>query len=282
MEIPTTLRKEARRTPSFDWADVLIAAALSLLFYPTFHRLAVLGWPSADYTHAYFLVPISAWLFFRQRKHLQKTESIPAVGIILFAAALLLTVFSALNRFMFLEAFSFVLMVWALFRIRFTGESLRPLRFPLAYLLFLVPPPQLAVDLATLPLKKISTAGSYFLLKIVGLPVEVRGAILKVGEYELFVSDACSGFRSMVALLALGALYAYFAQTSRAKQWVLFAAVVPLGILGNILRIFLTGCISYFFGVQYAEGFFHEFSGGLLFLFTLLGLMMIKEKICGR
>ena len=183
---------------------------------------------------------------------------------------------------MFLEAFSFVIMMWAIFKVRLKKESFKKILFPLVYLLFLVPPPSLAIDMATFPLKKLSTYGSYFLLKMFRLPVEVYGVILKVGEYEFFIADACSGFRSMVTLLALGAVYAYIQNTSLLRKWTVFLSVIPLGILGNILRISITGCISYFGDPKYAEGFFHTFSGGILFIFVILGLIILTELICKK
>ena len=267
---------------NLDFSDWMIMIAMVVMFAPTFYRLATLGWKSADYTHAYFILPISLWLIFKKRDTLIKSDEISKGGVILFVLGIVSYLFAALNGFMFLEAFSFVFMMWAVFKLKLNKESFRKILFPLTYLLFLVPPPGLAIDMISLPLKKISTYGSYFILKIAQLPVKVYGAILKVGEYELFMADACSGFRSLITLLALGALYAYFQKTSLAKKWLVFLSVVPLAILGNILRISITGFISYFAGIKYAEGFFHNFSGAFLFIFTVLGLIAVTEFICKR
>jgi len=268
----------------YNWqiGDYFILVAMFIMFIPTFYRLATLGWKSADYTHAYFILPISIWLIFKKRKELIKSRKIYLSGIIIFGLGIIFYLFSVLNEFMFLEAFSFVIMMWAIFKVRLKKESFKKILFPLVYLLFLVPPPSLAIDMATFPLKKLSTYGSYFLLKMFRLPVEVYGVILKVGEYEFFIADACSGFRSMVTLLALGAVYAYIQNTSLLRKWTVFLSVIPLGILGNILRISITGCISYFGDPKYAEGFFHTFSGGILFIFVILGLIILTELICKK
>lgn len=264
---------------SLDKSDYFISFAALFMFVPTFYKLVVLGWKQADYTHAYFILPISLWLIWKRREALIKTKLTSKTGLVLFAAALFIYLFAKLNDFMFLDAISFVLMMWAIFRVRFTQVSVRKIIFPLAYLLFMVPPPALAIDMMTLPLKKISTYGSYLLLKLAHLPVVVHGAILKVGEHELFIADACSGFRSIVTLLALGAIYAYSQDTSLRKKWIIFLSVLPLGITGNIFRICLTGLISHFIGAKYAEGFFHSFSGAVLFVFTVLGLIGVTNLI---
>ncbi len=267
---------------SFDIFDILVAVSAGIMFGPTFCRLATLGWIQADYTHAYFIFPIFIWLVARKKKLLAKSEDLSLFGAVLFTAGLTVYVFSALSRFMFLEGVSLVVVVWGLFKLKFTRESYKKILFPLAYLIFLIPPPKLVIDTVTSPLKIISTDGSYFLLKLVHLPVSVHGAILKVGEYELFVADACSGFRSMVTLLALGALYSYLQPLSAKKKWTLFLSTIPLGIAGNTLRLFLTGCIAHFAGIRYAEGFFHELSGAVMFIFTVLGLMFISTKLTSK
>lgn len=262
--------------------DWFILISMSAMFIPTFHRLITLGWETADYTHAYFILPISLWFLWKKRNELERSQGVTGFGLWALGFGLVIYLFSTLNAFMFLEAFSFVLMMWAVFRLRFTKESFRKILFPLAYLLFLVPPPSIVIDMATFPLKKISTYGSYFLLKLFRIPVEIYGVILKVEEHELLISDACSGFRSIVTLLALGAVYAYLQKTSLIKKWIIFLSVLPLGILGNILRISLTGCIAYFWGMQYAEGFFHGFSGLVLFVVTVVGLIGVTEMLCGE
>jgi len=178
-----------------------------------------------------------------------------------------------------LMGFSFVVMAWAVLKLKLTNFSFKKIFFPLVYLLFLIPPPALAIDALTLPLKKISIYGSYFLLKLFHLPVEVSGALLRVGGHEMLISDACSGFRSIVTLLALGSIYAYLQDTTLRNKWIIFLLVIPLGIAGNIFRITLTGLISYFVGVKYAEGFFHAASGAILFIFVVLSLIGLTELI---
>jgi exosortase len=268
--------KELRNLKLGDYA---ILFSLIVTFSSTIYKLATMGWKDADYTHAYFILPISLWLIWKMREALIKTELTSKAGLALFAAALFMYLFAKFNDFMFLDAISFVVMMWAIFRVRFTQASVRKIIFPLAYLLFMVPPPALAIDMMTLPLRKISTYGSYLLLKLAHLPVAVHGAILKVGEHELFIADACSGFRSIVTLLALGAIYAYSQDTSLKKKWIIFLSVLPLGIMGNIFRITLTGTISHFIGAKFAEGFFHSFSGAVLFVFTVLGLIGVTNLI---
>lgn len=262
------------------FSAVFIAGAMGLAFYSLFNRLISYGWDKADYTHGFFILPIAAFLIYQKRALIQPVDRVSLPSILFFALSLAVYVFAGINRFLFLETFSFCLIVWGIFTIRYSFETLKALRFPLLYLLFLVPPPTLAIDAMTFPLKKISTAGSYFLLKVFQIPVKSYGAILEVNQYQLFVADICSGFRSLTTLVALSALYAYSQKTTALKKWMLFLSVIPLGILSNILRITLTGAISHHIGHEYAEGFFHTFSGILLFLLTIGGLILVSETLC--
>ncbi|MBI3617228.1 MAG: exosortase/archaeosortase family protein, partial [Candidatus Omnitrophica bacterium] len=136
------------------------------------------------------------------------------------------------------------------------------------------------IDSLTFPLKKIASIGSHLVLSGFNLPVELYGVILKVGGHELFIADACSGFRSIVTLLALGAVWVYFQDTSNMKKWAIFTSVVPIAIFANIFRICLTGLIAYKWGAEKAEGFFHEFSGMVLFFITVLFLMLLTRILC--
>ncbi|MCR4336390.1 MAG: exosortase/archaeosortase family protein [Candidatus Omnitrophica bacterium] len=264
----------------FRLLDVLIGIALVTMFSATFYRLMIYGWKSADYTHAYFILPISLFLIWSKRKALVKAQGANLSGSLIFILGILAYLFSVLNEFMFLEAASFVLMMWGIFRLRLTKESFKHLLFPLAYLIFLIPPPGLVIDSLTFPLKKIASVGSHWVLSLFHMPVELYGVILKVGGHELFIADACSGFRSIVTLLALGAVYVYFQDTSNMKKWVIFISVVPIAIFANIFRICLTGLIAYKWGAQKAEGFFHEFSGMVLFLIAVLCLMGLTGVVC--
>ncbi len=134
-------------------ADCSLLPGLLALFIPTFHKLITVGWKSADYSHAYFILPISLFLIYRDRQHLERSDGINKHGLALFIWGILTHVFGARTDFMFIEASSFVFTVWGIFLLKFTYASFKRNIFPLVYLLFLVPPPQLAIDMLSMPLK---------------------------------------------------------------------------------------------------------------------------------
>ena len=256
-------------------------AGLFFLAAPTLLKLHRYGWQAADYSHAYFVLTAAVFLFWRQRKHFVAAEGFRFGPSLLFASGLCGYAFGALQDFMVIEAISLVVVLWALVFLRFDVSSARRLVFPLAYLLFLVPPPLWAIDVLTWPLKRMSAQASGLLLSLAGVPVFVFGVVIKAGGHSLFVSDACSGFRSLVALLSLSAVYAYLQPLSNAAKWTLFLGTIPIAIFANIMRLTLTGYLAYRFGQGAAEGFFHSVSGLAVFLLGI-GTLAAFSALLGR
>lgn len=255
--------------------------ALAIVFYPALNHLVSYGWEAADYTHAYFVLPISLVIIWFKRHALTLRTTVSFPGFIFLFISLWIYAFAVVNGFMFLEAFGVCFVIWSIASIKLTPASCRVLIFPLTYLLFIVPPPSIVIDSITFPLKKISTWGSAVLLKLFQFPLEVHGAVLKVGDHHLLVSDACSGFRSVVTMLCLGAVYIYLQKLPTTTKWILFSLIVPLSVIANILRISLTAFLAYRFNPKLAEGFFHSFSGIVLFMIVagvLIGLTEIAYR----
>ncbi|MCK5633342.1 exosortase/archaeosortase family protein, partial [bacterium] len=151
--------------------DVIIGIFLFAAFFPLFSRLIAYGWDTADYVHAYFVLPISLTILWIRRKQLVRREGFGFKSFLLFLLSLGIYIFSSIEGFIFLETFSFVLMISAIFYLRFTRESIKTISFPLWYLIFLVPPPSIAIDMITFPLRKISVYGSKIFLDFFNLPV---------------------------------------------------------------------------------------------------------------
>lgn len=93
---------------------------------------------------------------------------------------------------------------------------------------------------------------------------------------EMMIDEACSGFRSIITMFSLGLVYVYMIRGSILKKAVLTASIVPLALIGNIVRILAVTLIAVYFGQQAAQGFLHSFSGMLVFLCIMLGFMGIE------
>jgi exosortase len=96
------------------------------------------------------------------------------------------------------------------------------------------------------------------------------------------VAEACSGIRSLQALLALGTVYAYFTLPGLWKRWALVLLSIPIAIAANAFRVTGTGVLAHYWGAEAAEGFYHTFSGLFIFvvaLALLLGAGAVLSRI---
>jgi exosortase len=95
------------------------------------------------------------------------------------------------------------------------------------------------------------------------------------GGFEFDVADPCSGLRSLLAMTALTAVYAYFSQRTILRKWILFMASIPLAVVGNIARIVTVAIVAEAFGGKLALGIYHDYSGYILFTASITMMVVI-------
>ena len=116
------------------------------------------------------------------------------------------------------------------------------------------------------------------------IPVALRGNVIHIPGHELFVAEACSGLRSLTALLSLGVLLGAITLKHPISRVLLLAIAIPVAIVLNGVRVFLTGFLVAFIDPKLGEGFMHITEGWLIFLvaFTILGgvawLLLAAER----
>jgi len=113
-----------------------------------------------------------------------------------------------------------------------------------------------------------------FVVNLIGIPAFREGFQITIPAGKLFVGNPCSGLRSLISFLALGALFAYIINTSNFKKWVLFLLAVPVALISNMLRVPILILIANFWGLEAAapESFWHGASGIFVFI---LGFFLI-------
>ena len=123
-----------------------------------------------------------------------------------------------------------------------------------------------------------ATIVSASLLNGFGLAVQRNGSLISLMAEDGFkfeVGEACSGIRSLVAMMALTAAYAYLTQRTTWKKWVLFLASIPLAIIGNVVRITTVGLVAQAFGEKIAVGLYHDYSGYVIFSVAIVLMLGI-------
>lgn len=162
----------------------------------------------------------------------------------------------------------------------FGVSGVRRLWFPLALSAYLIIWPGWAIDAATGPLKIMISDLVAQALYAAGLPVAHSGAIISAGPYELLVVRACAGLNSLIALTAVGAVYLYTVR--RPSIWanlIIFAAMIPLAIGANLVRVAILVLITYYWGYDAGQSFLHEGAGLLMFALALGGVFGIDALV---
>ena len=157
---------------------------------------------------------------------------------------------------------------------------LRAVSFPLGFLIFMIPLPAIIYSQITFPLQLLASRVATSWLDFMQVPVFRDGNVLNLPNYSLEVVEACSGVRSLMTLISLAVAYGYLADRRRVR-YTLPLLMIPIAIISNATRIVGTGFLTYHFGSQAAKGFFHEFSGWIIFLVALV-LMVVCHMIFRR
>jgi exosortase len=263
----------------------LLAIGMITLYLKVVPGMVLDWWNDPNFSHG-FLVPVfSAYLIWERRDTLElfpdRNTSLTAVFFVIAAMAMIV-VGKAGGEYFTMRS-SLVVLILGLSRIVLGREGFRKCLFPLAFLLFMVPIPYILYDAIAFPLKMIASWFGENSLNLIGVPVYRDGNIIHLPNIQLEVADACSGIRSLMSLMALASVVAYFMGMGAGKGAVLVASAVPISVVTNSMRILITGILSYRFGQKAAEGFFHEFSGWVIFLagaalIAGLGLLLRPRK----
>jgi exosortase A len=259
-----------------------LAAALVALYWRAM-PLLVRQWASDDdYTHGFLIVPLSLYFVWERREALRRTAVRPAwAGAGLLALGLLLLLVGSVGAELFLQRFSSIVVVAGLVWLILGTGFLRELLFPIAFLVFMVPLPAIVMNAVAFPLQLFAAQSATFCMQAAGIPVLREGNTIVLSNTTLEVVEACSGIRSLQALLALGAVYGYFTQKAVWKRWALLVLSVPIAIAANAFRVAGTGFLAHFIGPEAAQGFYHSFAGWIVFVVAFV-LLLGAGTLLGR
>jgi exosortase len=256
----------------------IIAALLVAVYFRIGIKLFVDWYNIPDYSHG-FLVPLfAAFLVWDKRKALSATpvkQSWSGVALILFSIVVL--ILGVYGVELFTSRISFVFMLAGLVWTFFGRAMLRELRFPLLVLLLAIPFPAIVFNQITFPLQLMASRLASEILPHLGVPVLQEGNVIELPVMKLEVAEACSGIRSLMSLFTLAVFYGYFLEKTTLRRWMLALASIPIAVAANVARIVGTGLCVQYWDPQKALGFFHEFSGWVMFVISLGCLYLIHR-----
>ncbi len=272
------------------WLAPLMSLLLSALYGQTLVDLGRQWWDDSNYTHG-FLVPLfSGYLVWRQRARLRAL--LPrgsALGLPVLLAGLAALLLGDVAAELFLMRASLIVVLAGLVLFHLGRAVFRVLLFPLAFLFFMVPLPAILFYAITFPLQSLAAQQAAWALDLLGVPVILDGNVIHLSQLTLGVTEACSGIRSLISLLGGAVAWAYLALPGGWLMLIFVVSTVPITILANAGRVISTGLIGQWFGVEYASGFFHTFSGWAVFVFAFICLFGVhgllrwtRGRLAGR
>ncbi|MFH0953379.1 MAG: exosortase/archaeosortase family protein [Verrucomicrobiota bacterium] len=220
-----------------------------------------------DFSHGWLIPFVSfgiAW--FRRRDLAAATKAVRRAGLWVVVLALLLHWIGAKAQQTRMSLTGLILLIWGVPFYLYGWEVAKILLFPCSYLVFCIPLNFL--DSLTFPLRIFVTIISTGLLNGLGIAAERSGSAiysLAAGGFNFDVADPCSGLRSLLAMTALTAVYAYLTQKALLTKWLLFLSSIPLAIIGNVARITTVALVAEAFGEKLALGLYHDYSGYVVF-----------------
>ena len=239
----------------------------------------VYDWSRDDnYSHGFLIVPIALYLAWERRIKFASTERRPSnFGLILVLGSVLLLFAGVLGTEFFTTRISMLGIIAGSLVFLFGWAQLRIMLFPVAFLLLMIPIPAIIFNQVAFPLQLLASRFAEGTLAACQVPVFREGNVINLANTSIEIAEACSGIRSLIALLTLGIVYGYFMEARLWVRIVLALATIPVAIAANAFRVAGTGLAAHFYGSAAAQGFFHSFSGWLVFLVAFAMLFALHR-----
>ncbi|HEY8205735.1 MAG TPA: exosortase [Pyrinomonadaceae bacterium] len=282
--------------PQKFYKPLAIAAALVFVYFTVLVKLGRDWWSDENYSHGLLIPFIIGFIIWQERKRFTEQQTRVAIwtaGTLVGLSLLALWAGTA-GAELFVQRASLVVMLVGISIYFFGFGVMRRVAVPLLLLALAIPIPQIIFNRIAFPLQLFASRCAVSAMSFFEIPVLRQGNVIELmplGAKEpkrLAVVEACSGIRSLMTLVTLAVVYAYFtrpkvAQTSVCdapgktqtkvyatftfwRSVILVAAAVPIAILTNAARVSGTGVLAHYYGTKVADGFFHSFSGWVIYL----------------
>ena len=259
---------------------IAILGAITVVFWQVFVRLFDAWMNDGNYSHGFLIVPIALYFVWERREKLKTAPVNPSwLGLVSIVGGLVILLAGLWGSELFLSRVALIPVLAGFVLFVFGWAHLKILAFPIAFLFLMIPIPAIIFNQIAFPLQLQASRFGEWAIATAGIPVLREGNVLVLAHTTLEVAEACSGIRSLVSLITLGIVYGYFMDTRTWVRMLIVAAAIPVAIIANGARVAGTGMAAHWIGPEAAEGFFHEFSGWIVFLFAFLMILILQRVI---
>ncbi len=238
------------------------------------------------YTLAPFVLLISFYLFWRQRDLLKKVEGTYYsmwLGYSLLVSGALLKIHGEIEGYPLLRGMTLIPILLGYLSLQFPKRTVRGLLFPVLFLFFAIPLPPFLIDEVTRPFLYLNTVAADAVLRLFGTDFSRTGYVFHLAEtaengvFQVEMTEGCSGLRSLFSLFALTSLYVHLRDLQVREKAALLLIGFPLAGVANIARVLATVLLIAHVSPVWGDRFFHQFSGFLVFVSTVLGLFLVES-----
>jgi len=258
----------------------MIALGFAAVYWQVFAKLVHDWYNDDNYSHGFLIIPLAAYLAWERRHKL--AEIIPApssFGLVVVVGSIVVLLAGILGSELFLQRVSIIGSVIGAVLFLLGWRHLRALSFPVAMLLLMIPIPAIIFNQIAFPLQLLASRFGETAMGIADVPVLREGNVLILANTTLEVAEACSGIRSLVSLVTLAIVLGYFADRRFWVRALVTLSSVPVAVVTNGFRVAGTGIAAHRFGPEAAQGFFHEFSGWIVFVAAFAIMLGIQQLI---
>lgn len=278
------------------WRAFAIISAILFTYAAVLVKLSSNWWSDENYSHGLLVPFIIAYILWLQRDKLaaEPKQAATFLGGVVVAMALFGLWIGVAGAELFSQRISLVLLIAGTVIYFWGWRLLRLVWVPLALLVLAIPIPAIVFNKIAFPLQLFASRCAVWSMSMLGIPVLRLGNVIElkprnsIDTRKLEVVEACSGIRSLMTLVTLAVVFAYFTHprsnngsgTGGRFGWlrsygfwrssILVFSAVPIAILTNAARVSGTGILSHYYGTQVADGFFHSFSGWAIYIVAFL------------
>ena len=252
---------------------LILLVLVGLLFSHVVSKLVQQWFDDPNYSHGFFVPLCCGLLLWMTRKSWMNQPLEPSTsGLLFVVAAMGLLVVGSLGAELFLTRVSLCLLIGGLI-VYFAGwRMLRSVLAPWLALFLMIPLPAIIFNQIAFPLQILASRLASWQLELLHVPVLREGNIIVLSSMSLDIVEACSGLRSLMSLITVAVFYGLFFERRIWMRCFLVLMAIPVAVLTNALRITIAALLAEYVNPQLAEGFFHAFSGLLLFVLSLVAL----------
>jgi len=292
------------------WKPLALAVAVLFVYATVLVKLGGQWWTDENYSHGLLIPFIIGYILWSERERFARAAKRPALlwGGACVGGALLMLWAGTAGAELFIQRASLVLMLAGIALYFWGWHILRLSLVPFLLLALAIPIPAIIFNRIAFPLQLFASSCAVWAMRVFDIPVLRQGNIIELlplnsaTTKKLEVVEACSGIRSLMTLLTLAVVFAYFthprqdgdsgggmlAAVKRYGTWrsaILVLSAVPIAIITNAARVSGTGILARYYGTEVADGFFHEFSGWVVYIVAFLllfALGWVLDKFGGK